>query len=343
MPLLILLAILAVIAIVCIFHQLSRGFAKTNLNDQYTWGLYIQGFFFLVSAGAGALMVLSMLTLAQVPMPAGFADFGNALAFTLLIGGMVILGLDLGKPMRIFYMITSKNFKSPLIWDFYTLGLTALLSLLFLFPFLSESGVGSQVWALLMLLAAGMCVTVHAMFFPAHEKGGNQANLFLVFDTFLFSLSGGCALLTLMGAYLGLSLPLLSRCLFLLAILLVLSAAGHKIAPLRSGRDGLLTVCNLLKILVVVLLAVWQWAAPTQGLAVAAAALALVLLFLEKYHTVAHAQHEPPIPGVYGSHRPAATYRPAAKEWLIFIGGFSICLLLWAGICLLKGIWPWTL
>jgi Ni/Fe-hydrogenase subunit HybB-like protein len=343
MPLLILLAILAVIAIVCIFHQLTRGFAKTNLNDQYSWGLYIQGFFFLVSVGAGALMVLAMLTLAQAALPAGFADFGNVLAFTLLIGGMVILGLDLGKPFRIFYMVTSKNFKSPLIWDFYTLGLTVLLSFLFLFPFLSGSAVGSQVWALLMLLAAGLCVTVHAMFFPAHEKGGNQANLFLVFDTFLFSLSGGCALLTLMGAYLGLSLPLLSRCLFLLSILLVISAAGHKIAPLRSHSDTLLTVCNLLKVLVVVLLAVWQWAVPADALAVAASVLAVLLLFLEKYHTVAHAQREPMIPGTYGRHRPVVSYRPSAKEWLIFIGGMSICLLLWAGICLLKGIWPWML
>jgi Ni/Fe-hydrogenase subunit HybB-like protein len=39
------LAILAIAGIVAILHQLKDGFKKTNLNDQYVWGIYIQGYF----------------------------------------------------------------------------------------------------------------------------------------------------------------------------------------------------------------------------------------------------------------------------------------------------------
>lgn len=336
---LIILCFLALAGSAAILRQLLQGFRKTNLNDHYVWGIYVQGCFYLSSLAAGILMILSAAILLGVNGAEHLAETGSIIAFSLLLGSQILLGIDLGKPSRALLMIKSKNFHSPLTWDFYTLGLATVLSLVFFLGILPDARGITLVWALLCLITANLCLAVHTMFFLSRIKGGYQTNAFSGLETLIASLLGGTAFLILTTSASSIQAPFLPELLLILAVLLLGASASHKIALLKQNHQDSKAVI-ILNLLIILLLLSKQLTESllslSNALSLLAAVLSLVLVFIEKFNAVILPQQQSMIPEPYSQFQDKYRYRPSPKEIQVLIGCFAICGFVGYGMLYLK-------
>lgn len=94
-----------------------HGHAVTGMNNQIVWGLPHVFAIFLIVAASGALNVASIASVfGQAPYKP-MARFSSLLAITLLVGGLAIVVLDLGRPDRLIVAMTHFNFTSIFTWN----------------------------------------------------------------------------------------------------------------------------------------------------------------------------------------------------------------------------------
>jgi len=117
---LILLHVLAVAAgLASALYMESHGHGVTGMNNQIVWGLPHVFAVFLVVAASGALNVASVSSVFHRLAYKPFARLSGILAIALLVGGLVILVLDLGRPERVFVTLFHRNLSSIFAWNIY--------------------------------------------------------------------------------------------------------------------------------------------------------------------------------------------------------------------------------
>ena len=89
-----------------------NGHIVTGMNNQIVWGLPHVFAVFLVVAASGALNVASMASVFGKTEFKPLAPLSGLLALALLLGGLTVLMLDLGRPDRLIVAMTHFNFKS---------------------------------------------------------------------------------------------------------------------------------------------------------------------------------------------------------------------------------------
>jgi Ni/Fe-hydrogenase subunit HybB-like protein len=89
-----------------------QGHIVTGMNNQIVWGLPHVFAVFLVVAASGALNVASMASVFGKTEFKPLAPLSGLLAIALLLGGLAVLMLDLGRPDRLIVAMTHFNFKS---------------------------------------------------------------------------------------------------------------------------------------------------------------------------------------------------------------------------------------
>ena len=96
-----------------------NGHVVTGMSNQVVWGVPHVFAVFLIVAASGALNVASIGTVfGKLPYkPLG--RLSNVLAIALLVGGLVVLVLDLGHPDRLIIAMTSMNLKSIFAWNIF--------------------------------------------------------------------------------------------------------------------------------------------------------------------------------------------------------------------------------
>lgn len=118
-PLFIIFALLAIIGLVCWVIQLTKGLQLTNLSNNNTWGLYINGFMIFTGIAGGSLIFASSPYLFKSMQE--FKPYARIVAFVGAICSGVAAGLfifaDIGNPIRAWYIIVKANFTSPIFWD----------------------------------------------------------------------------------------------------------------------------------------------------------------------------------------------------------------------------------
>ena len=115
-----LLGILAAICAVGFFaflHLEHEGHYVTGMNNQIVWGLPHVFAIFLIVAASGALNVGSIGTVFRKKIYQPLGRLSALLAISLLIGGLVVLVLDLGHADRLIIAMTYYNFKSIFAWN----------------------------------------------------------------------------------------------------------------------------------------------------------------------------------------------------------------------------------
>lgn len=120
-------------AVVAWLYQLQEGLVLTNLQNSYSWGLYISGLAFFVGNAAGGLVLSSSIYLFGVKKLKPLAKLGALTAFANVTAAMLIVLPDIGKPIRLYNMMLHPNFMSPLVWDVIVLNLYAVVSALYLY------------------------------------------------------------------------------------------------------------------------------------------------------------------------------------------------------------------
>lgn len=106
------LALVALIGLAAVAYMEHSGHIVTGMNNQIVWGLPHVFAVFLVVAASGALNVASMASVFGKIEFKPLAPLSGMLAISLLIGGLTVLMLDLGRPDRLIVAMTYYNFKS---------------------------------------------------------------------------------------------------------------------------------------------------------------------------------------------------------------------------------------
>ncbi len=99
------------------FYVEHYGHIVTGMTNQIVWGLPHVFAIFLIVAASGALNVASIASVFDQKVYKPMARMSALLAMSLLIGGLAILVLDLGRPDRIIIAATTYNFSSIFAWN----------------------------------------------------------------------------------------------------------------------------------------------------------------------------------------------------------------------------------
>jgi Ni/Fe-hydrogenase subunit HybB-like protein len=101
------------------FYMEHNGHYVTGMTNQIVWGTPHVFAVFLIVAASGALNVASISSVfGKVPYKP-LARLSGLLAIALLVGGLAVLVLDLGRPDRLIVAMTKYNFKSIFAWNIF--------------------------------------------------------------------------------------------------------------------------------------------------------------------------------------------------------------------------------
>ena len=320
--------------------QLRSGLVHTALEDHFTWGLYVQGFFFFSAVAGGILVFMAVATLFELTSTRPLVEIGSAVALGCLAAAGLLLGSDLGKPFRGFKILTGNNFASPLTWDFYMLSVCGVLDVLFLSGWIPHEGPVATAWAVLCLLATLGYVMVHTLFFLSRVGAGFRSQPFLGLDTLSQSLWGGMALMNLIALASGLTIPHIGKLLLALSCLTLIPLAGAHIASLSvktkemEQKKIILLDASILVVLACILMVAPQSEGPLAVMSV----LILVAVFLEKSHLMRRYQLKPTLPLPYSRYEDVPDYSPTASEWLLALGSVGVCVFFSGLVINLKAI-----
>ncbi len=161
-----LLAILVTVVAVAGFATLymeHEGHWVTGMSNQIVWGTPHVFAIFLIVAASGALNVASIASVFGRPIYKPLARLSGLLAITLLVGGLIVLVLDLGQPGRLIVAMTTYNFKSIFAWNIYLyVGFIAIVAI-YLFTMMERKaarfshgvGIFAFLWRLALTTGTG--------------------------------------------------------------------------------------------------------------------------------------------------------------------------------------------
>ncbi|MBW1771498.1 MAG: polysulfide reductase NrfD [Deltaproteobacteria bacterium] len=319
-------------------RQMKTGLTTTALDDKFTWGLYVQGFFFFSALAGGILIFIAVVMLFEMQTLRPLVDIGAAVAFGCLVAAGLLLGSDLGKPFRGMKILSGKNFASPLTWDFYMLSLCGILIVIFLLGLVPGTGAITTIWSVLCLMAALGFVMIHTLFFLSRVGAGFRSQPFLGLDTLAQSLWGGAALITLISLSSGIAPFNMVRLLLILTVLTLIPLIGAHIAYLSNKRKGFDQKKILaLDTLILLILVIIQIFAPQNNLLLTVASLLILCaVFLEKSHLMRQYQITPTLPLPYSRYEELPKYAPTTNEWFLALGSVGVCVFLSSIIIFLK-------
>jgi len=96
-----------------------RGHIVTGMTNEIVWGVPHAFAVLLIVSASGALNIASLSSVFDKPGYKPYARLSGLLAFALLIGGLAVLVLDLGRPDRLTVAMTNYNFKSIFAWNIF--------------------------------------------------------------------------------------------------------------------------------------------------------------------------------------------------------------------------------
>ena len=94
-----------------------NGHWVTGMNNHVVWGLPHVFAIYLILLASGVLNVAGLASVFQLDVYKPLSRISAGLAICLLVGGLSVLVLDLGRPERIIEAMTYYNFRSVFTWN----------------------------------------------------------------------------------------------------------------------------------------------------------------------------------------------------------------------------------
>jgi Ni/Fe-hydrogenase subunit HybB-like protein len=113
------LGLMILIGLGAAYYMEHNGHHVTGMTNQIVWGTPHVFAVFLIVAASGALNVASIGSVFGKAAYKPLAPLSGLLAIALLVGGLAILVLDLGRPDRLIVAMTKYNFKSIFAWNIF--------------------------------------------------------------------------------------------------------------------------------------------------------------------------------------------------------------------------------
>ncbi|MEG0666653.1 NrfD/PsrC family molybdoenzyme membrane anchor subunit [Gordonibacter sp.] len=161
-PVTIALAVVALVGVGVWIYQLMGGLGVTGMNNGTSWGLYIASFMFFVGLSAGGLIVASSASIfnvkeyKKVALPAVLVS-----TVCICMAGMFVL-IDLGGIGRVYQLLLSPNFMSPLLWDVCVITCYLVINLVYLF-FMTSSKPREKAVKRVSRFALPIAILVHSV------------------------------------------------------------------------------------------------------------------------------------------------------------------------------------
>jgi molybdopterin-containing oxidoreductase family membrane subunit len=174
------------------------------MSNQVIWGTPHVFAVFLIVAASGALNVASISSVFGKTSYKPLARLSGLLAITLLVGGLAVLVLDLGRPDRLIVAMTYYNFKSIFAWNIilYTGFMAIVVVYLWMMmerkmnAFTRPAGLMAFIWRLILTTGTGSIFG-----FLVARQGYDAALLAPMFIIMSFSFGMAFFILVLMGLY----------------------------------------------------------------------------------------------------------------------------------------------
>ena len=112
-----LLGLLIALGLGAAYYMEHQGHYVTGMTNQIVWGMPHVFAVFLIVAASGALNVASISSVFNKKIYKPLSPLSGLLAIALLVGGLCVLVLDLGRPDRLIVAMTYYNFKSIFAWN----------------------------------------------------------------------------------------------------------------------------------------------------------------------------------------------------------------------------------
>ncbi|MGD8619366.1 MAG: polysulfide reductase NrfD [Gammaproteobacteria bacterium] len=205
------------------YYMEHNGHYVTGMSNQVVWGTPHVFAVFLIVAASGALNVASISSVFSKTAYKPLARLSGLLAITLLVGGLAVLVLDLGRPDRLIVAMTYYNFKSIFAWNImlYTGFMAVVAVYLWMMmerrmnTYTKPAGLGAFVWRLVLTTGTGSIFG-----FLVAREAYDTALLAPMFIIMSFSFGLAIFILVLMGMYKWSNRPLGDAILYRLKNLL---------------------------------------------------------------------------------------------------------------------------
>jgi Ni/Fe-hydrogenase subunit HybB-like protein len=217
------MALFILAALGAAFYMEHNGHYVTGMSNQVVWGTPHVFAVFLIVAASGALNVASISSVFSKTAYKPLARLSGLLAITLLVGGLAVLVLDLGRPDRLIVAMTYYNFKSIFAWNImlYTGFMAVVAVYLWMMmerrmnSFTKPAGLAAFVWRLVLTTGTGSIFG-----FLVAREAYDTALLAPMFIIMSFSFGLAIFILVLMGMYKWSNRPLGDAILYRLKNLL---------------------------------------------------------------------------------------------------------------------------
>ena len=158
-----LLIILIGIGLIAAHHMETQGHWVTGMDNRVVWGLPHVFAIFLILSASGVLNTASISSVFGGLDYQPLARLSGLLAITLLIGGLAVLVLDLGRPDRLVVAMTYYNFSSVFAWNVFLYTGFMLVVLIYLWVMMTPQmrgyvrsvGVVALIWRLILTSGTG--------------------------------------------------------------------------------------------------------------------------------------------------------------------------------------------
>ena len=182
-------------------HMESAGHWVTGMNNRVVWGVPHVFAVFLIVSASGALNAASIASVFGRETYKPLSRLSALMAITLLVGGLTVLVLDLGRPDRLIVAMTHYNFRSIFAWNIFLYTGFIVLVVVYLWMmfeprmnrFVGRVGTTAFAWRLMLTTGTGSIFA-----FLAAREAFDSAVLAPMFIA--MSLSFGTALTLILSA-----------------------------------------------------------------------------------------------------------------------------------------------
>mgnify|MGYP003572762045 FL=1 len=217
------LGLLSALAFFAFLYMEHSGHHVTGMNNQIVWGMPHVFAIFLIVAASGALNVASIGTVFGKPLYKPLGRLSGLLAIALLLGGLLVLVLDLGHPDRLIVAMTYYNCKSIFAWNIILYNGFLALTIVYLWlmmerrmnKYYKAAGTIAFVWRLILTTGTGSIFG-----WLVAREAYDMAMLAPMFIIMSFAYGLAIFILVLMAAYKWTERPLGDAVLFRLKNLL---------------------------------------------------------------------------------------------------------------------------
>jgi len=192
--------------LVAAYYMEHFGHYITGMSNQIVWGLPHVFAIFLIVAASGALNVASIGTVFGKETYKPLGRLSGLLALALLLGGLAVLVLDLGRPDRLIVAMTTYNFKSIFAWNIYLyVGFIAVVAVYLwlqmearMATYVKAAGMVAFLWRLVLTTGTGSIFG-----FLVAREAYDSAIMAPLFIAMSFSFGLAAYLLVLLAAFRG--------------------------------------------------------------------------------------------------------------------------------------------